>query len=177
MADVSISVPSEITDFIIRLKELSKAERDKRTEKKATISKEAQSYQRILVQMERNCDSDVVAGLAKILTVMTGEKITPKAPASLMHKYVVLVPNGNPNGHNYVVGAPVMVYTRDMGFDGTLMFGNHLPTGRKDTRLATEEEIDKFFDALTLTLAVKARHMPADKMVAKLISDAGLTEV
>lgn len=158
--EVSVKIDSEISDFVDVLRKEAKEFLLTKGPKEEPLSKEAIKYKKILSSMSRNCDSDVVNGLARILSVMLDESITVKTSGGKggYKKFMVVVPVKNPNGHDYELNDPVCIRHRDMGVDWNLRCGNHLPPiGGKATRLATEDEIDKYMDTLTITLALQAR--------------------
>lgn len=180
MAGISIDIPESVTKMIDALK--AKASAAIPVSTKATLSKEAIQLTKILKNMMGNCDSDVVVGLGKILSVMTGEDIKiPKGSSGKGHvNYRVVVPIGrNPNSHDYLMDTPVMICHGDMGFESTGRIGNHLPAMGKYLRDANEGEVTSFFDELTLTLSIGCRQRAGDEgaYLKRFASDRGISEV
>lgn len=59
---------------------------------------------------------------------------------------MIVIPTTNDNNHNYDLGEPVMIMYMDHGFSlRRIGGGNHLPAERSSIRLATINEIEKFY--------------------------------
>lgn len=157
--DVTVKIDERLSTFVGELKKRSMAYITEATAKEMPLSKEAKKYKRILKTMSRNCDTDVVHGLCRILSVMTDEEIVLESKSKGGYsKFMVIVPTSCPNGHDYEINDPVLIYRGDQAIDFNHRKGNHLPSmSTKAIRLAKEEEIDKFFDTFTITGALMAR--------------------
>lgn len=181
MTEVSVAIPKEVIEYITKLK--AKAIEIISTTKgsEAVLSKEGAKYKKILDSMMKNCDGDVVVGLSKILSVMTGESIKPSMTAKGKGHIngLIAVPVGrNPNGHDYPIGQPLMIIHGDMGFEATGRMGNHLPPMGTALKVASEDEVDAFFDGLALSLAIGARgQSDLTRYLHKFSSDRSITDL
>lgn len=165
MVDIKIKLDDKIATFITNLKARVKQVTLDDEKAEMPLSKEAEEYCKVLGWMNERVDSDVVTGLSRILTKMTGEKIAVKRKSGKYKALMMVVPLKCPNSHDYTIGEPTLIYSGDCAIDSNQRCGNHLPDwddGGKPIRKATEGEIDKYFDALTLDMALKTNMKDGD---------------
>lgn len=155
--EVSVQIDDAISDFVNQLRDKSK-EFIHASKTGTPLSREAVKYEKILKKMVRNCDRDVCIGIAKILTVLIGETVKIPVGGKGYSKYMIVVPRSDNGGHDYKIGDPLMIWHGDMAMDFNCRRGNHLPPmSERDCTLGTEEEVDRFYDTITIAIALKAR--------------------
>lgn len=99
----------------------------------------------------RDICADYKKVIANVCTILLGTDVTYKPAPTTYFMYkpgTCVVPVRNPNDHNYTCNKVCVCYKNDYALRADGSMGNHLPHLEDTIRLATEKEINAFYDAL-----------------------------
>jgi hypothetical protein len=162
LKDMNSQLEKAVAPFRLRLKRMvlkATAEASKEMGKlpKPRRGKRAQAITKIIQENDFGCAKEAVASLVEAIT---GEEVAPLEDGKglrLPHKtFAALVPMKNPNCHDYPhnVAAVTVGLHADKGvravhaIKGDGRMGNWLSTDAENTRLASKDEIERYFTNL-----------------------------
>lgn len=133
--------------------------------KDVAFSDKAKEAAKIINKRSFGCYQKAVVHFAGALLGEDLRTLCPEYSSSLnltggisFQQLVVVVPNDNPNSHNYELNKPTMIFHKndedvDHGMKTSGVIGNHLPNDSSHYRPATEEDVTAYITELNASLS------------------------